>query len=734
MSAVEVKKAQNNLSCPVCYQLFNNPKYLPCYHSYCEGCLEKMQVQSKIFCPECRKEAKVPAGGVKEFATNFFINRLVDDMILKKKVTGEEKVNCDECDENDPVVSFCPDCNSFLCHACNDHHRRNKRYRGHGVVPLTELSSNKDTPAIQAKAKIPLCKEHDYELKHYCETCDELVCMYCTMKDHNGHDHDTVNKMASKHRSQLKKVTTSIEGMIQDLSGVHNNINKMVKKIRKQGEEVNKQVDQHYDELVEKLMKQKDQVKQQVRDTVSQKEKTLTTQLDEVDSTQAELVSMKELNDALEKSSDQEALSAKKQVIDGMQQLTEKYKKMNKHPVQSASMEFTPSKDPFPQFGSFSAIVSLCSSEVVNLPQFIVVGKKVEVTIITKDNNGDHCSTGGHKVFVQLKSFTGNVTVGEVRDNNDGSYVASFVGEQVGEANLHVSINGQEISRSPYSIVVVRNYQALNLPNKIVNNNGSMGKPWGVAFGRNGVWAVVGYSNNCVYVFDGQDKLVRKVGSQGNKNGQFGIYSPRGIAFDNDNHLYVADTNNDRVQKFDVNGNYLLQFGGRGSGDGQLEKPYAITTHNGRVCVADKGNHRISVFQYNGQFCISFGSDQLGGPYDVAVNVNNQLLVADHSTHCIVTFTLDGHYVGKFGTQGSNRGQLNKPYSFATDVNGFILVSDGNHRVSVFDHVGNFIHCFGSNGSANGQFYNPVGIALSPNGSIYVSDYNNKRIQIFTNY
>jgi len=30
---------------------------------------------------------------------------------------------------------------------------------------------------------------------------------------------------------------------------------------------------------------------------------------------------MKELNDALEKSSDQEALSAKKQVIDGMEQL-----------------------------------------------------------------------------------------------------------------------------------------------------------------------------------------------------------------------------------------------------------------------------------------------------------------------------------------------------------------------------------------------------------------------------
>ncbi|XP_065908832.1 tripartite motif-containing protein 2-like [Dysidea avara] len=729
MSAVEVKKAQNNLTCPVCYKLFNNPKYLPCYHSYCVGCLEKMQVQSKIICPECRKEAKVPAGGVKQFATNFFINRLVDDLILKKKVAGEEKVNCDSCDEDDLVVSFCPDCNSFLCHTCNDFHKRNKQLRNHDVVPLTELRSNKDTPTIQAKVKIPLCKDHDEQLKYYCETCDELVCMYCTMKKHNGHNHDATKNIASKHRSQLKKVTTPIEEMIQDLSGTHDNLDKMMKEIRKQGDELNKQIDQNYDELVEKLLEQRDQLKQQVCDTVSQKEKALTTQLDEVDSTQAELVSMKELNDALEKSSDQEALSAKKQVIDGMQQLTEKYKKLNKHPVQSASMEFTPSRDYFPQFGSFYANANL--SEVANLPQSIIVGKKVEVTIITKDSNGDHCSTGGHKVFVQLKSFAGNVTVGEVRDNNDGSYVTSLVSEQVGDAKLHVSIIGQEIKGSPYSIVV-RNYKALNLPNKIVNNNGSMGRPWGVAFGRNGVWAVADDSNHCVYVFDGQDKLVRNVGSNGSDVGQFS--EPRGITFDNDNYLYVVDKLNHRVQKFDDNGNYLLQFGGRGSGDGQLQRPYGITTHNGRVYVAEYSNHRISVFQYNGQFCISFGSGQLGNPYDVTVNVNNQLLVCDGNRNYIVTFTLDGHYVGKFGTQGSNRGQLTTPYSLATDVNGSILVTDSNHRVSVFDNAGSFIHCFGSRGSANGQFNSPFHVALSPNGGIYVSDHNNKRIQIFNNY
>jgi len=79
------------------------------------------------------------------------------------------------------------------------------------------------------------------------------------------------------------------------------------------------------------------------------------------------------------------------------------------------------------------------------------------------------------------------VTVGEVRDNNDGSYEASLVGEQVGEAYLYVSINGQEIRGSPYSIV--RRHGALKLPSQIVDINRNMGQPWGVAICSNGIWA-----------------------------------------------------------------------------------------------------------------------------------------------------------------------------------------------------------------------------------------------------
>ncbi|XP_065908129.1 tripartite motif-containing protein 2-like [Dysidea avara] len=729
MAAKEVKKPTTNLTCPVCYQLFKNPKYLPCYHSYCEECLEKMVVQSKITCPECRQEAVVPAGGVKELASNFFINCMVDELVLQRKVEGEEEVKCDECDEDEPVVSYCPECNVFLCNFCNDNHKRNKRFRGHGIVTFTELRSNKDVH-LQAKAVVLMCKKHDTELFFYCETCEQLVCLYCTVKDHNGHNYDTVKKMAGKHRQEIEEISAPVEKMITSLSKARDNIDKMRVKIRQQGEEVNKKIDQHYSELVQKLMEQKVQLKQEVDDTVSQKEKVMTTQLEEVEYVQAEMLSMKELKDAVEKSSDQEALSAKKQVIDRMQQLTDKYQKLSTLPVQSTVLQYVPGKDLLPHVGQLFTHVDPAASEVVNIPNEVIVGSplsvgspKVEFTIITKYSIGHPCSTGDSQVSVQVQSSTGEVTATQVRDNNDGSYTASFVAQQTGEMKVSIFVNGQHIKESPYNIVVVYKYAAMNKPSKIVNYSGSMGEPWGIAFGQNGTWAVADHSNNCVYIYDDHNRLIKQSGF---------LDYPTGIAFDNDNSLFVSEWLGHRVKKLDINGNCLLQFGSQGSAEGQLHFPCGITVHNNRVYVAEDSNQCISVFQTNGQFCQRIGEGNLSVPRDVIVH-DNQLFIADKGHCCVYIFTIDGTYISKFDAQANGQDLLSEPWSIDADPACFLLVAEyANHCISVFDKAGKFLCCFGSEGSADGQFKQPNYVAVSPDGKVYVSDGGNKRIQIFS--
>ena len=122
----------------------------------------------------------------------------------------------------------------FLCCICNQYHKRSAKLHDHCTLALTKLRSNKDV-SIQPKAKVLLCNEHNYELKHYCESCDKLICLYCTMKDHNDHSHDTVNNSAAKHRKELSKITGPVDEMIRSLSEVHDKIEEtMVEETREQ--------------------------------------------------------------------------------------------------------------------------------------------------------------------------------------------------------------------------------------------------------------------------------------------------------------------------------------------------------------------------------------------------------------------------------------------------------------------------------------------------------------------
>ena len=682
MATKEVNKVAMDLNCPMCCQVFKNPKFLPCHHCYCEECLQKIVKHSKITCPECRMVAMISAGEVKELPGNFHINCLMDKL-LKCKVEGDEvRHTCDNCDEDYPAVTFCCDCSLLFCHVCNENHKCTRTC--HDIVTLTDMKSMNDHSgdecdagtvipskrhstlkvatasvedmqmftklgqaqdniekiikmitqrgeevykeidqhydelfqkldeqsnqtkqqshdAVTQKDKalrkqlnelehvqadletlimkqlkcsveessdqevlsaiwqvidrikqlsvkykelntepvysstmefvvtkqpfpqfsqlftnidtyiivpspipekvesqnIPtaitsrcvnqvsvqlesiirevtavqvtnnnivvpytsrnignlMCKKHNLtpnKFLFYCKICRELVCMYCTVEDHAGHEHDNVELMASKYRSKLKELTAPVEEMFTDLSQAHDNMEKMIKMIPQRGEEVDNEIDQQYRELHLKLRKQRDQTKQQARDAVTQKIQTLEKQLKERKDAQKTLF-VNDLKHSIE-NPDQEVLSAERQVIGNMAQLSAKCKELITEPVQSATMEFVTNKQSFPLFGQLFTNIDPAACEIANFPNPILFRKKTEFTIITKYYNGHHCSRGGSHVSVQLESNSGEVTAIQVRDNNDGSYVASFVSQYIGKVKISVSTNGWQIKGSPYSV------------------------------------------------------------------------------------------------------------------------------------------------------------------------------------------------------------------------------------------------------------------------------------------
>ena len=234
MAAERMKKVTNLLTCAVCYEMYKKPKYLSCHHSYCEECIAKLSKESKVICPECRETSTTPPGGVKDLPNNFFIDNLMEEVTLKRRVEGEEKATCDMCVEEGLAVVLCPECVMFLCDHCNEFHKRGKEYRNHSTIPLNELQSKKKEVNLRPKAKEMSCQDHNLDLNFFCETCDQLVCHYCTTNEHNGHVHNSVKKMANKHRKELEKIMKPVEKMIGDLSALH-------QKVKATGEDIGPQ-------------------------------------------------------------------------------------------------------------------------------------------------------------------------------------------------------------------------------------------------------------------------------------------------------------------------------------------------------------------------------------------------------------------------------------------------------------------------------------------------------------
>ena len=180
------------------------------------------------------------------------------------------------------------------------------------MMPINELRSKKEGITIKPKSKFALCQEHELELNFYCETCDQLVCHYCIMKDHLKRDHDTVKKMATKHRKQLDKIMEPVEKMIEGLSIARKKVSNMRDKIGAQADDIDKEIDRYYEELHRRLQKQRDELKKELHEACRHKKKEFTPQLEAMEYTQAKLQSIKELNGTMKNGSDQEALLMKK--------------------------------------------------------------------------------------------------------------------------------------------------------------------------------------------------------------------------------------------------------------------------------------------------------------------------------------------------------------------------------------------------------------------------------------
>ena len=169
--------------------------------------------------------------------------------------------------------------------------------------------------------------------------------------------------------------------------------------------------------------------------------------------------------------------------------------------------------------------------------------------------------------------------------------------------------------------------------------------------------------------------------------------------------------------------------------DSQYEISYC-PQHRGRhyLHIRVEDNH-ISGSQFPLSVISTTPSNSITGvsdPSGLALNNDRELVVAEHTGHCLSIVSEDGKKRRTFGSEGSGPDQLKHPVGVALSATGDILVCElNNHRIHVFSPTGKSMKCIGAEGNGPLQFFDPLDIAVHPHSNkVYVTEASNARVQI----
>ena len=132
--------AEELTSCIVCFEPFRDPQLLPCQHTFCKSCVNRIADAGTIKCPKCNDVSQV-ADVKPDFRLGVFLDALAkntEDLTGSKPngKTGESGGKlCDLC-EDKPVAHWCNDCEQWMCEHCKKTHSKAKATRNHSFTSL----------------------------------------------------------------------------------------------------------------------------------------------------------------------------------------------------------------------------------------------------------------------------------------------------------------------------------------------------------------------------------------------------------------------------------------------------------------------------------------------------------------------------------------------------------------------------------------------------------------------
>ena len=672
-------------------------------------------------CPECRLDATLPQGGVDQFKTAFFVNRLKESHSKLKQVHGKVEARCEMCSEV-KAKAFCQQCAMFICDKCVESHQRMKVFVGHKISSLDELKECGAKEIFIQEPPLQICKEHEEPMKIYCFDCSCLICRDCTInvKDHSRHNHEFFKKAAPEMKTNLLQQLNPLKEEKVSLSRAMKEVQFTQSEVKAQGDSVYsliKSLCEHLRQIIDnreqELLKEAEKEVMYKLCRLSDQEKSLSTK-------HAIFQNLIEyVEQCVRHSADDEVMCMHTEIENLIHREIKEC---------GRSLEPVEEVDIWVEVSCAEDLKELCQTKarITKLPiECTVTGEGVKTAEINKTSdiianlklaNGKQtkqtCAIDCH-----LKSIANDSIIKCKVDLIRGSeYHIQYTPTVRGRHQLTVTVNGQEIAGSPFPVFVSIPPTQLGKPVDVIT-----GVKYPVDVTINSVGEIV--ITEClgdVVVLDREGKRLRSI--KGSDHKQFNRLC--GLAVDKDDNVYFTDHMVSNIYKSDKNmDNVVIK-----------EIKQKIPGHIGvdivgdEIMVVGRGNDHIMM--YNTELEYVKHSKHSNTFIDLTHDDHGNLY-ASVANSCIQVLSKDGEFLYSFGCDGNGVNKLCKPHGVCVSGQ-YVYVTDfGNHNISVFTTEGEYVTTFGEKGSNNGEFNGPWGVCTDMDGFIYVCDSYNHRIQVF---
>ena len=653
-----MKRLESEVTCPLCLDIFTEPKRLPCDHVYCRQCLRGLALRSitgSISCPECRTDTPVPPNfDVTQFATPHQVNRLVEMYQQNLK--------------------------------------------------LAETEAAETQPST--------CKEHKSQpLALYCETCESLVCRDCALLSctKKNHKHGFVEDMVKKYQTSLQRDLQPVRALHQQMSAAVKAISTSEAKLKDATEAKLQVAESAFDSLVKILADERQYVTKSIRESFEGQQKINTAKKDEISAVLDKLQSVMQSTEMDEPNFKfLESVATKRRDINAVVKVARNISQRPTELPQREAELLSPARfkeicsssnlvyaegDPFK--GHFDKSFDPLNLQLKEMSTSILHIENVKESLFKKVIVKAHlCCRDGTSEAVAVEKITPE------------QYSLSFVPQKRGRHELHIMYNDTHICGSPIPVYVTIPPQQLKkvISKKVIENNGGI-KCYG------GKIYLPSRSVGGVVVMDSSTKSAERVIKLS------GVFE----TMFTEEYIFATDNYQNRVVKMDRNGIVLKSVGHLGTNPGQFNFPNGIRQSKANeIFVSDTRNHRIQVFDEDLNLIRVIGKKgELQGcfnsPDDLDFDEAGNIYVVEQENHRIQVLTPDGRHIRYIGRPGANPGELEHPVSAAIQKNMIYVTDVNNRRISVFTLAGEFITTFGH------SLPRPECIAIDEDGYIHVT-------------